>query len=112
MAVGMKHGESLGRVVKQGTRSQRFFMVFFTLFLVALVACGELLALSALVRGEGGNVQAGWVWSAVSTLLFLIVMEFASPVNRELSKLGSGIFLGTIFVVWIGTIIAFGIFTQ
>lgn len=109
MAVGMKQGDLHGRVVREGNKWQRGLMIFFTLFMVILIGAGEMLALLALMRGSGTTVQAGYVWAAISTLLFIVVMEFAGPVDRALGKIASAFFSGMILVAWMSSIFLFGL---
>jgi hypothetical protein len=109
MAVGMKRGEGLGTAFKNAKKQYQMLIVLFTLLMVAVIGWGEMLALLVLAKGQGEVWQARWVFTAIATLIFVLIVEFVGPLDRALGKWGNYVFGPVVILIWFASILVFGI---
>lgn len=100
MAVGMKHGTNLAESMKGATKWERGLMAVFGVAMAFMVSWGETLSLLALVKGRGEVWQAGHVFSAIASLIFIVIYEFVYPIKEALGKLGSALFNVALPAIW------------
>ncbi|SDP33250.1 hypothetical protein SAMN04487914_10890 [Arthrobacter sp. ok909] len=102
VAIGIKAGNLHGEVFQSARKSHKIAALFSSFFFIAIVTAGELSALTALFKGYGNSIQAACIWTAMTTCLFLIIIEFVGPISNSMTAKGGWTLATVLLLSWVG----------